>query len=118
MKICHYGADEAGAVSGERVHPIGRALVRAGHLRSGYTMLEVVDALANRPAAMRCAQDALRAGDSLPLGSVQLLAPILNPPSIWAAASNYKDHQAEMREKMGSYDRADFGKDDLMAEFF
>jgi 2-keto-4-pentenoate hydratase/2-oxohepta-3-ene-1,7-dioic acid hydratase in catechol pathway len=67
---------------------------------------------------MRCAQEAARKGASLPLRSVKLLAPILNPPSIWAAASNYKEHQAEMREKSGSYDRSEFGKDDLMAEFF
>jgi 2-keto-4-pentenoate hydratase/2-oxohepta-3-ene-1,7-dioic acid hydratase in catechol pathway len=118
MKICHYNANEAGAVAGDQVYPIGEALAQAGHVRSGYTMLEVIQALAAQPAAMRCAQDALRKGPRAPLGSVKLLAPILNPPSVWAAASNYRDHQAEMREKMGSYDRSDFGKDDLMAEFF
>jgi 2-keto-4-pentenoate hydratase/2-oxohepta-3-ene-1,7-dioic acid hydratase in catechol pathway len=117
MKICHYNANQAGAVAGDRVYPIGEALVREGHLRSGYTMLEIIEALA-LPAAMRCAQEAAGKGASLPLRSVKLLAPILNPPSIWAAASNYKEHQAEMREKSGSTDRADYGKDELMAEFF
>ena len=118
MRLCHYNANEAGAVVGDRVYAIGEALTSAGHLRAGYTMLDVVQALDGDPAAMRCAQDALRGGRALPLRSVKLLAPILNPPSIWAAASNYRDHEAEMREKMGSYDRAHFSKDELMAEFF
>ena len=88
MKICHYNENEAGAVVGGSVHPIGAALVGAGHLKPGYTMLEVIDALANVPAAMQCARDCLRAAAALPLASVKLLAPILNPPSLWAAAAH------------------------------
>lgn len=118
MKICHYNAGAAGAVVGEKVFPIGEALVEAGHLRRGYTMLEVIELLANQSTAMQCAQDRTRSGSSVPLRSVKLLAPILNPPSIWAAAANYKDHQAEMRAMSGSYDRSELSKDDLMAEFF
>ena len=118
MKICHYDSHQAGAVVGDRVYPSGEALVKAGHLRADYTMLEVVDALANRPAAMQCARDSLRSGSALPLNSVKLLAPIVNPPSLWAAASNYRAHQAEMLVQSGGYDRAQLSKDDLMAEFF
>ena len=118
MKICHYNSNQAGAVVGDLVYPIGDALVRAGHLRSGYTMLEVIDALANVPAAMKCAQDFSGTGASLPLASVKLLAPIVNPPSLWAAAANYKAHQAEMRDASGGPDRTELSKDDLMAEFF
>jgi 2-keto-4-pentenoate hydratase/2-oxohepta-3-ene-1,7-dioic acid hydratase in catechol pathway len=117
MKICQYGEHEAGAVEGERVYPIGAALVAAGHLRRGYTMQEVIDVLANRAAAMHCARHALD-GKSLPLASVTLLAPIENPPSIWAAAANYKAHAAEMRVASGGPDRSALTKDDLMAEFF
>jgi 2-keto-4-pentenoate hydratase/2-oxohepta-3-ene-1,7-dioic acid hydratase in catechol pathway len=118
MRICHYNDHQAGAVVGDRVHPLGETLVKAGHLRPGYTMLDVVERLANEPAAMKCARFTLQAGSSLPLASVKLLAPLPNPPAIWAAASNYRAHEAEMREKMGSYDRTAFSKDDLMAEFF
>jgi 2-keto-4-pentenoate hydratase/2-oxohepta-3-ene-1,7-dioic acid hydratase in catechol pathway len=118
MKICHYDGNQAGAVVEDRVYPIGQALAKAGHLRNGYTMLEVIEALANEPAAMKRALDALRTGSSVPLASVKLLAPILNPPSLWAAAANYKDHQAEMRVQSGSEDRSHLSKDDLMAEFF
>jgi 2-keto-4-pentenoate hydratase/2-oxohepta-3-ene-1,7-dioic acid hydratase in catechol pathway len=118
MKICHYNSNQAGAVVGDRVHPIGDALVKAGRLRVGYSMVEVIDALANDPTALQCARDSLNTTTPLPLGSVKLLAPILNPPSLWAAAANYKAHQQEMKEKMGSSDRSAFSKDELMAEFF
>jgi 2-keto-4-pentenoate hydratase/2-oxohepta-3-ene-1,7-dioic acid hydratase in catechol pathway len=118
MKICHYNDTQAGAVVGDRVHPLGDALIKAGHLRPGYTMLEVIERLANEPAAMKCARFTLQSGPSIPLASVRLLAPLPNPPAIWAAASNYRAHEAEMRDKMGSYDRTGFSKEELMAEFF
>ena len=118
MKICHYNDGLAGAVVGDKLYPIGDALMNAGHLKPGYTMIEVVERMANEPAAIKCARFAVQSGSSVPLASAKLLAPILNPPAIWAAAANYKAHQAEMREKMGSSDRSDLGKDELMAEFF
>jgi len=118
MKLCHYNDGLAGAVVGDRLYPIGDALEKAGHLKPGYTMLEAIERLANEPAAMKCARFAVQTGSSAPLASVRLLAPILNPPAIWAAAANYKAHQAEMREKMGSSDRSTLSKDELMAEFF
>ncbi len=118
MKLCQYDEHQAGAVRGERVFPVGAALVAAGHLRPGYTMQEVIEALANRPQAMQCAREALDEKKSSPLGSVTLLAPIENPPSIWAAAANYKAHAAEMRAASGGPDRSRLGKDELMAEFF
>jgi 2-keto-4-pentenoate hydratase/2-oxohepta-3-ene-1,7-dioic acid hydratase in catechol pathway len=118
MKLCQYDEHQAGAVRGDRVFPVGAALVAAGHLRQGYTMQEVVEALASRPEAMQCAREALGGEKSFPLGSVTLLAPIENPPSIWAAAANYKAHAAEMLAASGGPDRSRLGKDDLMAEFF
>ena len=117
MKICQYNDRDAGAVEGERVYPIGAALLATGHLRQGYTMQEVIERLANEPAAMQCARQALK-GRSVPLAQTTLLAPIENPPSLWAAAANYKAHQAEMKAASGGPDRAEFTKDDLMAEFF
>lgn len=118
MKICNYNDKQVGAVVADRVHPLGETLVKAGHLKAGHTMLEAIERLANEPAAMKCARFVLQSGSSVPLASVKLLAPLLNPPAIWAAASNYKAHDAEMREKMSSYDRSAFSKEDLMAEFF
>ena len=117
MKICHYNDHEAGVVQDDRVYPIGQTLVGAGHLRQGFTMEEVINALANQPEAMQCVRQALK-GRSVPLAQVQLLAPLENPGALWAAAANYKDHQAEMKAASGGPDRSAFSKDDLMAEFF
>src|SRR5437773_8673410 len=80
-------------------------------------MEEVINALVNRPEAMQCVRQVLK-GRSVPLAQVQRLAPLENPPSLWAAAANYKDHQAEMKKASGGADRSSFSKDDLMAEFF
>ena len=118
MKICHYNSNQAGVVLDDKVYPIGDALVKGGYVRERYTMPGVINALANEPAAMQCARDVLKTAKPVPLASVKLLAPILNPPSLWAAAANYKAHQAEMRVKMGSADRTELSKDELMAEFF
>lgn len=117
MKICQYNDHEAGLVAGDRVHPIGPALISEGLARKGYTMQEIIDALANQPAAMAVARKALN-GASVPLAQARLLAPIDNPPSIWAAAANYKAHQAEMLKASGGPKRDQLGPDDLMAEFF
>src|SRR2546423_1200891 len=49
MKLCHYNNHEAGVVQDDKVYPIGATLIGAGHLRQGYTMQEVSEALANEP---------------------------------------------------------------------
>ncbi len=118
MKICHYNDREAGIVQGDRVHPLGPALIKAGLVPERYTMRDVIEALANRPGAMDVARDAASRGESLPLASVRLLAPISDPPAIWCAAANYKAHQDEMVARVGSSYSAELSKDDLMAEFF
>jgi 2-keto-4-pentenoate hydratase/2-oxohepta-3-ene-1,7-dioic acid hydratase in catechol pathway len=118
MKICHYNNRQAGIVQGDRVYPLGSALVQAGLVPAHHTMLEVIDALANRPDAMACAREVVRRAESVPLTAVKLLAPIENPPALWCAASNYKAHQEEMVGRVGASFQADMTKDDLMAEFF
>jgi 2-keto-4-pentenoate hydratase/2-oxohepta-3-ene-1,7-dioic acid hydratase in catechol pathway len=118
MKICHYNNNQAGVVDGDKVYNIGEPLIKAGLARNGYTMLEIIDALANNAAAMQIAKDAASGGASVPLSSVKLLAPITNPGSLWAAAANYYAHRAEMVERMGNGPREVKSKDELMAEFF
>jgi 2-keto-4-pentenoate hydratase/2-oxohepta-3-ene-1,7-dioic acid hydratase in catechol pathway len=122
VKLCHYGdhgnETRAGSVIGQQVYPIGDALVKAGHLKTGYTMRDVIRVLADDPAAMAIARDHGRAGAGVALASVRLLAPITDPPAIWAAAANYRAHQQEMIARVGTYDRTGMSKDDLMAEFF
>jgi len=118
MKICHYNDRQAGIVDGDQVFPLGPSLAGAGLVPERHTMLEVIDALANRPEGMDCARDARRRASPLPLSSVKLRAPIENPPALWCAAANYKAHQEEMQSRVGSNYRGDLSKDDLMAEFF
>jgi 2-keto-4-pentenoate hydratase/2-oxohepta-3-ene-1,7-dioic acid hydratase in catechol pathway len=118
MKICHYNNHQAGAVVGNKVVNIGDNLIKAGLARQGYTMLEIIDALANSPDAMQIARDAVNSSAGADLNSVKLLAPIQNPGSLWAAAANYYAHRAEMVDRMGSANRPVINKDDLMAEFF
>jgi 2-keto-4-pentenoate hydratase/2-oxohepta-3-ene-1,7-dioic acid hydratase in catechol pathway len=118
MKICHYNNSQVGVVVGDQVYNIGDALIKAGLARQGYTMLEIIDALANNPAAMQIARDAAQGGGAMALGSVKLRAPITNPGSLWAAAANYYAHRAEMVDRMGSANKAIVNKDDVMAEFF
>jgi len=118
MKICHYNSNQAGVVVNDKVINFGDALIQAGLARQGYTMLEIIDALANNPAAMQIARDAANGSGGIDLSSVKLLAPIQNPGSLWAAAANYYAHRAEMVERMGGADKKIVNKDDLMAEFF
>jgi 2-keto-4-pentenoate hydratase/2-oxohepta-3-ene-1,7-dioic acid hydratase in catechol pathway len=111
MKICHYGNNQAGVIIEDKVYNIGDALIKARLARSGYTMLEIIDVLANNTKAMEIARDAAQGQSALPLSSVKLLAPITNPGSLWAAAANYRAHQKEMIERMGSADRVTKSKD-------
>lgn len=117
MKICRYGDGSPGLIEGGSVYPLREALARAGATRPEATMAEVVDALANDPAAAAGIAGARR-GNAIALASARLLAPIDNPPAIWAAAANYRAHQAEMQERVGAYYRGDMPPDDLMAEVF
>jgi 2-keto-4-pentenoate hydratase/2-oxohepta-3-ene-1,7-dioic acid hydratase in catechol pathway len=118
MRICHYNSNQAGVIVGDKVFDIGDALIQAGLARQGYTMLEIIDALANSPQAMQIARAAAQSAGGLALSSVKLLAPITNPGSLWAAAANYRAHQQEMITRMGSADRVTKTSDELMAEFF
>ncbi len=117
MKICSYDDGQPGLIEGDSVYPLRDALAAAGAVRAGAGMAEVVDALANHPAAA-AGVAAARKGKALALSSVHLLPPVGNPPAIWAAAANYGSHQAEMRERVRAYDRTQFSPDELMAEIF
>jgi 2-keto-4-pentenoate hydratase/2-oxohepta-3-ene-1,7-dioic acid hydratase in catechol pathway len=117
MKICCYNDGAPGLIEGGSVYPLRDALAESAAARAGASMAEVIDALANHPRADAALARA-RQGKPIALASARLLAPIDNPPAIWAAAANYRAHQAEMKERVGSYDRTEFSADDLMAEVF
>jgi 2-keto-4-pentenoate hydratase/2-oxohepta-3-ene-1,7-dioic acid hydratase in catechol pathway len=104
-------------IDGASIYPIGDALAAIGAARPGASMAEIIDVLANKPAAAEGLK-AARTAKPVALASAKLRAPIINPPAIWAAAANYRAHQAEMVERVGSYDRSAMASDDLMAELF
>ena len=117
MKICRYDDGAPGLIDGGSVFPLSEALASAGAARAGATMAEVIDALAGHPAAGK-ALAAARQGKPRALSSLALLAPIDNPPAIWAAAMNYRAHQVEMQARIGADDPGGMPPDDLMAEVF
>jgi 2-keto-4-pentenoate hydratase/2-oxohepta-3-ene-1,7-dioic acid hydratase in catechol pathway len=117
MRICCYNESTPGLIDGDSIHALDEALASVMATRPGASMAEVVDALANHPFAAS-ALNAARRREPIPLASARLLAPVDNPPAIWAAAANYKAHQAEMEERVGAYYRGSFPPDDLMAEIF
>lgn len=116
MKICRYDDSRIGLIEGDKVHDLGAAMSAAGLVRVGATMTEVTEVLATKPFDAVVAK--ARASQPKGLSSVRLLAPTDYPPAIWAAAANYKSHQAEMRERVGANDRSNMAPDDLMAEVF
>src|ERR1700752_1442134 len=107
MKICCYNDGSPGLIEGGSIYPLREALAAAGAARAGATMAEVLDALANHSSAAAALASA-RKGKPVALASARLLAPVDNPPAIWAAAANYRAHQAEMKERVGAYDPEQF----------
>ncbi len=118
MKLCRYNEGAAGLIEGDAIYPLGDALAATDVVRAGATMTEIIDALANHLAATAAGIAAARKGKSVALAKATLRAPTINPPAIWAAAANYRAHQAEMKVRVGAYDRSQFSADDLMAEVF
>ena len=59
MKVCTYDAKQAGAVVDDRVYPIGAAMVAAGILKAGYTMVQVIEALTGNPDAPPCVEECI-----------------------------------------------------------
>ena len=116
MKICRYNEGAIGLIEGDAIYPLGEALSSASLIRAGATMTEVVQALGKSTAETAVAK--ARNGRAVALSSARLLAPTDNPPAIWAAAANYRSHQAEMTERVGAYDRSKLTPDELMAEVF
>ena len=117
MKLCLYNSFQAGAVLEGQVYPVGDALVRAAYIKSDYTMADVIERITADDNVGRFALDWMKTGRSISLNEVKLQAPITNPPSIWAAASNYKAHVEEMQARTKG-EKVVTEKEELMAEFW
>jgi len=117
MKLCLYNSFQAGAVLEGQVYPVGDALVRAAYIKRDYTMADVIERITADDNVGRFALDWMKTGRSISLNEVKLQAPITNPPSIWAAASNYKAHVEEMQARTKG-ETVVTDKEELMAEFW
>lgn len=117
MKICRFNDGAPGLVEGDAIYPLHTSLLEAGVIGPHAGMGQVIGGLASHPASLE-ALAAARRRTPVPLASARLLAPIDLPPAIWAAAANYRSHQAEMKERVQAYDRSQMAPDDLMAEVF
>ena len=117
MKICRYNDGSTGLIEGDRVYPLDHVLASLGAVKAGASVQDQIAALSNPSLASQARNEALKAS-SLALADVKLLVPLDNPPAIWAAAANYKAHQAEMIGRVGSSDRSHLSADELMAEIF
>jgi 2-keto-4-pentenoate hydratase/2-oxohepta-3-ene-1,7-dioic acid hydratase in catechol pathway len=87
----------AGAVSNEAVFDLAELTGKPSYA----TMLGVLDDWAKAEPLIEAAlaKEGAKKGSSVigsPLAKVQLLAPVLYPPTIFCAGANYSDHMAEM----------------------
>ena len=117
MKLCRYNDGSTGLIEADRVYPLDSVLAAMGAVKVGAPIHTQIQALSDPSVASAARTQALK-GASLALSDVKLLVPVDNPPAIWAAASNYRAHQAEMIPRVGSTDRSDLTADELMAEIF
>ena len=117
MKLCRYNDGSTGLIEADRVYPLDSVLAAIGAVKVGAPIHTQIQALSDPSVASAARTQALK-GASLALSDVKLLVPVDNPPAIWAAASNYRAHQAEMIARVGSTDRSDLTADELMAEIF
>jgi 2-keto-4-pentenoate hydratase/2-oxohepta-3-ene-1,7-dioic acid hydratase in catechol pathway len=117
MKICRYNDGSTGLIEADRVYPLEPSLVELGAVKVGASAHVQIAALHDPVTAQKAKALALKA-PSIALSEVHMLVPLDNPPAIWAAAANYKAHQAEMIGRVGSSDRSHLTADELMAEIF
>jgi 2-keto-4-pentenoate hydratase/2-oxohepta-3-ene-1,7-dioic acid hydratase in catechol pathway len=75
----HNGTTRSGVLNAEVVHPLQQDLLT--HIASGQAT-------------------PLLTGESIALGDVELLAPLLNPPRIFGIGLNYQEHAAESKMKV------------------
>jgi 2-keto-4-pentenoate hydratase/2-oxohepta-3-ene-1,7-dioic acid hydratase in catechol pathway len=115
MRLCRYSNGKLGLIEGEMIYPLDQLMHQFG-LSDHATMEDLITHCVSHPQAIQEVSQAREGG--ILLSETHLESPLLNPPAIWAAASNYVAHQAEMIGRVGSYDRSDMTKDELMAEIF
>lgn len=117
MKVCRFNEGDVGLVEGDFVYPIRAPLIQLREIQAWSGIAEIISVLHDNPTLARQAQE-INQSNAVKISEANLIAPIDNPPAIWAAAANYESHQKEMKERVAAYDRSLMSSDELMAEIF
>ena len=80
----HEGAVRGGVLEGDRIRPLAHGVL--AHIAGGKAAPEFH-------------------GESIPLASVKLVAPLPNPPRIFCIDLNYRAHAAESQKNCGEESR-------------
>ncbi len=97
MKLCIFNDYRVGVVDGDSLRDVTAAVPGHQGRASSFFWVEMCrDFEQIRPTLA----DAAKTAPGLPLDQVKLHAPVLNPPKIIAAASNYSDHVTEMQSRV------------------
>lgn len=94
----------AGVLVGERVHDAA-ALLRGSGV-DGSSVLAILQRWPQAQETLSVAIERLTPEEGLPLGEIELLAPVLYPRAIFCAGANYWDHVEEMEGPLDRSKRA------------
>jgi len=97
VKICLFDDYRLGVVEGDQVADVTQVLAQHD---PEWPFAFVPRLIRDFPALRAQITAALASAPRKPLSQVRLRPPVPNPSNIAAAASNYKDHQAEMNQYM------------------
>ncbi len=112
MKLGCYSNGKLALIEGQTVYSLDKVM----HSLGISTMEDLIKYCASHPGALHEIESGR--GGAHNVNEIRLESPLLNPPAIWAAASNYKAHQEEMIGRVGSVVRSNLTQDELMAEIF
>lgn len=101
MKLALYNDYRLGIILGDEVADVTAALPAHD---SGYAANFWLRMCREFPALRPRIEEAAGTAPRLPLETVRLRAPVLNPSKVIAAASNYREHVAEMAGRPGVHD--------------
>jgi len=92
--------------------------MQAGHLKPGHSMLEVIERLANEPAAMKCVRFACSRGRPCRSRRRNCLRRFSPTRDLGRRGELQGAPGGDAGKKMGSSDRSSLSKDELMRSFF
>jgi 2-keto-4-pentenoate hydratase/2-oxohepta-3-ene-1,7-dioic acid hydratase in catechol pathway len=115
MKLGRYSGGKIGLIEGSSIYALEGLFSKLG-LSEKTSMEEFIHYCVTHPEVID--QVSNYRDDAMNISEVQMESPLIHPPAIWAAASNYRAHQAEMIGRVKTTDVSALTQDELMAEIF